>query len=185
MIGKTSLRILLEGGIAVSLALLFSAFKIFQLPMGGEISLKSLPLIVYALRWGLKAGVLAGLTFGLCHFIQVPIMVHPVQFLLDYPLAGMALGCSGLLRGQKGKTGVWLGILLGQGLRFGCHFLSGLIFIKSFLPAAPDRVNLLGLKLAFTPAWYSLAYNLSYSLPETILCLLLLPPILKALRRGE
>jgi thiamine transporter len=83
--------------------------------------------------------------------VEEPFIYHPVQFLLDYPLAFGALGLAGLFR----KLPV-VGVAVGIGGRFICHFISGLVFFATYAPAGMD------------PAVYSAIYNASYLVPELI-----------------
>ena len=65
---KTSTRMLAEGGVTVALALALSYLKIPVAALGGAIDFVMVPLIVYAYRWGVWQGLLAGLAFGTLKF---------------------------------------------------------------------------------------------------------------------
>ena len=65
---KNSTRMLAEGGIAIALALALSYLKIPIAALGGSIDFVMVPLIVYAYRWGVWQGLLAGLAFGTLKF---------------------------------------------------------------------------------------------------------------------
>ena len=52
-------RMLCEGAVFVALAEILGFLKIGHLPNGGSVSLLMLPMIVFALRWGLGSGLLA------------------------------------------------------------------------------------------------------------------------------
>jgi thiamine transporter len=84
--------------------------------------------------------------------------------LLDYPIAFAVLGLAGLF-----KRNIYLGAAVGGTARFISHFLTGVIFFGEFAPEGQS-------------VWlYSLTYNLSYMLPDTLICIgLLLIPSLKA-----
>lgn len=132
------------------------------MPNGGQISLDMVPILLLARLRGAAVGVLAGVAFGLLHMLQEPVLLHPGQVLLDYPLAFGALGLAGLPR--KGPAGDVLGILLGVAARFTCHVASGVIFAHLFLP--PDTVS---------PLQVSLAYNATYLVPSAAAALFLVP----------
>ena len=110
------------------------------------------PILLFALRRGAKAGVVAGIIFGLVSLYPTPFIYHPVQFLLDYPIAFGALGLAGLL-----KTKPVFSVTLGIFGRFVAHFLSGVIFFASY---APKGMN---------PALYSAIYNGSYLGAELVI----------------
>ena len=62
-------RMLCEGAILVALAEILGFLKIGHLPNGGSISLMMLPIVVFALCWGLGSGLLAGFVLGVVDFM--------------------------------------------------------------------------------------------------------------------
>jgi thiamine transporter len=104
-----------------------------------------------------------------------PFFVHPVQILLDYPLPGMALALAGLPFFRRGNRW-WLGILVGGGVRYVLHVISGLVFFASY--ASQWHMN---------PFIYSLAYNASYVVPSMVIALAVMAPLrrVKALWKPE
>lgn len=132
------------------------------MPNGGQVSLDMVPLLLLARLRGAAVGLLAGVAFGLLHLVQEPVMLHPVQVLLDYPLAFGALGLAGLP--ARGPAGDLLGVLLGVTARFAFHVASGVLFAHLFLP--PDTVS---------PLQVSLAYNATYLVPSAAVALFLVP----------
>ncbi|MFH0802366.1 MAG: energy-coupled thiamine transporter ThiT [bacterium] len=161
-------------GLAIALAFVLSAFKIFRMPQGGEISLEMLPILLVGLWRGTRTGIATGVLFGLLHALQGATIYHPLQFLLDYPLAFGVLGLSGLMGKRRlSLAGSLVGIFVAVGARFFCHFLSGFLFIQYFAPAALPRA-----------AVYSLIYNASYLLPELAVSLFILPPMAARLARA-
>ena len=145
-------RILVEGAMAAALALALSYARIWRMPQGGSITLENVPLFLFTLRWGLKAGLGAGSVAGLLQLILGGYVVHPVQALLDYPMAFAVLGLAALCRRP-----IWGGLALGASARFLCHVLSGVVFFAAY---APEGTNV----------WiYSAAYNGSFMLPSLVL----------------
>lgn len=124
-------RILAELTIFVALTIVLKDVlpPIFEMPQGGAITIAGLvPLIWFALRRGLKYGVLAGLIYGLIHaFLPGAYIVNPLQGLLDYPLAFAALGLAGIF-----KKIPLIGVAIGIVGRFLCSFAAGIIFFTSF-----------------------------------------------------
>lgn len=153
-----NLSVLVEGALMVAISFILSFIKIFEAPYGGSITLGSMvPILFYSFRHGVGPGVLAGAVHGMLQFILEPVVYHPFQVILDYPLAFGVLGLAGLL-----KHNVFLGTTLGIFSRFVCHFLSGVIFFASY---APQGMN---------PYVYSLLYNGAYLLPELIISVVVL-----------
>lgn len=144
--------------IAMSFALSF--MRLVRLPQGGSITPASLlPLMVYAYMFGMRKGIFAGFIYGLLQAFQDPTVLHPAQFLLDYPMAFAWMGLAGLLSQTKTlhkhpqAQFVIGGTLAGLG-RFAMHFLSGTFAFGVFAPEG-------------TPAaLYSFIYQAGYVLPD-------------------
>lgn len=110
-------------------------------------------------------GVLTGLIVGLLKLLLGAYIVHPVQLVLDYPLAYALLGFSGLVVLRKKSLTISMivtGLLIGFILRLGAHFISGVIWFGEYGPE--------GMPVAL----YSLLYNLSYLVPEVLITLAVL-----------
>lgn len=174
------LRTLTEGAVLTALALALSYIKI---PIGlgfggfgGSVDLVMIPLIVFAIRRGWPWGLGAGLVFGtLKFFFAGGVAVNWESMLLDYSLAYMFVGFAGLIRGGRGQLA--LGALLGCFARFLIHFLSGITIYAEYMPE-------LFMEMTMTsPFVYSILYNGTYMLPNTILavviCALLKKPLEK------
>ncbi len=159
---------LAEIGIAVALAAVLGQLRLFVMPQGGSVSLELLPIIFVAVRSGVVPGLTAGLLYGLVQlFLPGAFVYHPVQAVLDYPLAFMALALAGLVLVRGWRT-LAFAVALAVAGRLLFHFLSGLIFFAEYAPAWE------------APWLYALTYNLIYLVPEGILTILLLWPLLKA-----
>ena len=63
------LRALCEGAVLVAVAEILSFIKLWEMPWGGSIVLSMIPLVLYAVRWGLGAGLLSGFVFGVLQFV--------------------------------------------------------------------------------------------------------------------
>lgn len=169
---KSSLtaRKLVFSAAAIALATVISVvIKLPSLPNGGSVTLFSMLVVSLIGYWyGPKTGLLAGFTYGLLQFITGPYVVHPLQVILDYPLAFTALGLSGFFCGKK--HGLLKGYIVAVAGRFLFHEISGLIFYTEYLGGFGGNLAAIGA---------STVYNLSYILPEAVLTviLLLLPPI--------
>ena len=82
--------------IAISFVLSYVKFEAAWL-QGGSITLVSfLPICLFAYTYGMKKGLLVGLIYGILQAIQDPFIVHPAQFLLDYPVAFCSIALSGM-----------------------------------------------------------------------------------------
>ena len=164
--GRSATRMLCEGAIMVALAQILSYIKLMELPNGGSLTPAMFPILLFALRWGLKDGLLAGFVFGLLQLIFDGAYAWGWQsMLLDYLLAFTPLGLSGLFKGKA--WGIFPGTVLGCAGRFVIHYISGVTIYRI---AAPTEV----LGTVFdNPELYSLVYNGSYMLPNTVLALVI------------
>jgi thiamine transporter len=154
------LQVLTECGMLMATALALSHFKLFQMPSGGSVSLGLLPLLLIAARHGAITATISGSLFGLLLLTTRPFIVHPLQFLLDYPLAYATTGIAGLFFWEtplKAATATTLANLL----RLHFHVVAGAIYFVS------DQSSMLKMLAA------SYAYNLSHIVPETIICSIL------------
>ncbi len=145
-------RILAEATIFIALTIVLKDVlpPIYRLPQGGSVTVAGLvPLIWFALRRGVKYGVFAGFIYGLIHAILPgSYIIHPLQGLLDYPLAFAALGLAGISVNRNPIPGIAIGIVG----RFLSSFLSGIIFFSTTISV--DSV------------WASAIYNGTYLIPE-------------------
>jgi len=81
------------------------------------------PLLWFSLRRGPRFGSFAGFVYGLVHMSLGGYVIHPVQALLDYPVAFAALGLAGLFKNHP-----LVGVAVAIAGRFISSFLSGMIF---------------------------------------------------------
>ena len=147
-------RILVECALMIAIGTDLSYIKIFTMPNGGSVTLLSmLPFVLVSFRHGVKWGLFTGFVNGCLQMLlgfwapPTPTFLYFLgEILLDYIVAFMAL------------AGVAVGTCMAGVLRFMCSFLSGVLVWGNLNE---------GLS-----AWtYSLVYNASYMLPETLLTL--------------
>ncbi len=132
-------------GVMIALSFALSYVRLFHLPQGGSVTLASLlPLLLYSYAFGARRGVLVGLICGLLQFIQEPIIYHPAQFLLDYPIAFSAIGLSGILfrtpTANKKILRFVLGAVFAGLIRYASHVISGIFVFYVWAPEAYGAV---------------------------------------------
>ena len=102
-------RMLCEGAMMVALAQVLSYIKLMELPNGGSLTPAMFPILLFAVRWGLTPGLMAGFTFGLLQLIFDGAYAWGWQsMLLDYLVAFTPLGLAGLFKGKK--WGIFVGM---------------------------------------------------------------------------
>ncbi len=176
---RTQLRALTECALLIALAL---ALSYLEIPIGlafggfgGSLSLAMLPMVFCALRWGTVWGIGSGFVMGTLKFILAGSGGYTLaSILLDYSVAYMAVGLAGVVRGRM--KWAWLGALIGCVARFFVHFLSGVTIYAAYVEP------IFGWN-GESPTIFSILYNGSYMLPNTILTVLLVLLLQKPLKR--
>ena len=151
------------GAMCIAIAFVLSCIRLFRMPQGGSIPPAAmLPLILFMVACGPLKGFVVGCAFGLLQLITDPYVIHPIQLLVDYPLAygAMILGCLATLLPVKKQWQLPIAVLLAGIGRYIMAVLSGAIFFSEYA----GEQN----------AWvYSLVYNISYLGPDTLVCMLI------------
>lgn len=163
---------LVYSAVAIALAMVCSMIKLFEMPMGGSVTMLSMLFIVLIAYWyGSYAGLMTAVAYGLVQFVMEPIFYTIPQMLLDYPLAFGALGLAGFFSNKK--WGLQIGYVVGVLGRFVFATISGVVFFGSYAPEG------------MSPLVYSVGYQASYLLPEAIVTLIIItiPPVAKALTK--
>ena len=175
---KWNAAMIAKAAICVALAYILSMIKIFRMPMGGSVTLVAMyPLILFCVAFGPLEGLLIGCVYGLLQLLIDPYVIHPMQLLVDYPLAFAALSLSCIVRvlpiGERWKLPA--AVLLGYIGRYAMAVLSGVVFFAEYAGEQGAMA-------------YSLIYNLSYLGPEALVCMVVaaipgmsrLPALLRA-----
>lgn len=174
---KWTIKMLTEGGVLIALSVILSYIKVYTAPNGGSVTAGSMiPIMLFAIRWGIGPGIMVGATYGMLDFLLKPQFYHPIQFILDYPVAFGLLGLAGLgyigrNKDSNGYFNLLIGILLAIGGRMMAHVISGAVFFAEY---AGDKNEWL----------YSIGYNATYLIPEFIISVVILLFIWKPIRRS-
>lgn len=170
---KSKILPYVEGAVCIAMAVVLSMIQIYKLPWGGSVTLFSmLPISMYSIKYGLKKGVGVAFLFavyqlakgitmdGLFAWGFTPLMLISC-ILLDYIIAYTVIGLSGIFR--KFDVFGWIsGIIIALGIRFICHFISGVVVFHSagklWEGFATDNEFI-----------YSFLYNGAYIFPEIVL----------------
>lgn len=169
---KTSVKQLTFCGMCIALGTVTSMIKIYEFPFGGSVTCFSMLFVCLAgYFYGLSAGLLTALAYGILQFLLGPYILFPVQVVVDYLLAFGALGLSGIF--FKSKHGLIKGYLAGICGRYFFSVLSGWLFFGEYAWEGWGALP------------YSLAYNAAYIFTEgaVTLIILTLPAVSKGLEQ--
>ena len=167
---------LTQSAIFIALATILSFLPVYEMPMGGSVTLASmLPILFIGLKFGYKWGFATSGSYALIQLLQAIIkgnvfvycttfMTVVVCALWDYIIPFTILGFSAYARpkGEKlsiVKVSITFGVLIL--IRFFCHYITGVVIWGQW---APDGMG---------KYLYSLIYNGQYMLPELIITLVI------------
>jgi len=168
---KTSnVRILAECAILIAVGTVLAQLQLFRMPNGGSVTVVSmLPFILISFRHGNKWGLLSGFANSLLQMLLGGLYTPPAgtvtafagAVMLDYIIAFTMLGSAAWFAKWFGDEYSPRSILFGTFavcfIRFLCSFVSGFLIWSSLT------------EQGFGAVTFSLVYNGSYMLPETII----------------
>ncbi len=161
------IRKMVECALLVAVAVAIDLIPFPKWPQGGSVSLCMIPIVFCSYRNGAKWGLAAGFVLS-CVQMIMGFYVPPANtvwaiilcVLLDYVIAFTALGSADIFAKLCGKfrtVGYAVGAVAAGIIRFLCSFLSGIVLWDSYTPEG------------MSVWWYSLTYNGSYMLPNTVI----------------
>ena len=161
-------RVLVECAILIAIGTVLSKITLYTMPMGGSVTLLSLlPFIIISFRHGTKWGLISGIANVILQIVVGGLYMPPAgtalalagSIFLDYVLGFIVFGLAAFFaKPFKNKAfGVAFGSAFTCFLRFMASFVSGFLIWASITEEGISAVT------------YSLGYNASYMVPETIL----------------
>ena len=171
-----TVRMLCEGGILLAAAFVLSLLRFWEMYDGGAIDFGMLPILLFAVRWGVGPGLVVGFADGVLQFMQAGGIAIGWQSIIgDYLVAFTVLGLAGLARGRK--SGIFVGTVIGCVARFLVHYIVGATIWASYMPETFFNMTMT------TPWFYSLLYNGFYMVIDMALCLVVFALLYKPLRK--
>ena len=140
---------------------LSNAIPFFQMPQGGTVGLGTVALLLASYQLGWQKGLIVALLSIIIQFVTGAMYIlGPLQFALDYFIAFAVYGLASCF-----PTWGWFysGVLITNLIRFASSTLSGVLFYG---------VTLTG----------SLIYQAWYMVPTTVIGMVLVPLLMKALQ---
>ena len=166
---------LTECAVMIALAFVLSCAKLYEMPLGGSITVASmLPIMLISVKYGLGIGLGSAFLYSLTQALQALIQGNVFPYcetagtlvlciLFDYAVPFTVLGLTGIfMRAEKIKSPeirAYAGMAATVFVRFLCHFITGVAIWGQW---APDGMG---------KYLYSLLYNGGFLLPDLIICI--------------
>lgn len=173
---STNLTTLCECAIMIALAFALSCAKLFEMPMGGSVTVASmLPIMLISVKYGVKTGLATSFLYSLTQLVQAiasanvfPYCETPATLVLcvlfDYIVPFTLLGFAGVFLkfklSEKSEINVYYGICAVVVLRFICHFITGVAIWGQWAPEGMGKYL------------YSFLYNGSFLSLDFAICII-------------
>ena len=172
---STNLTTLTECAIMLALSFALSCAKLFEMPMGGSVTVASmLPVMLISIKYGVSTGLATCFVYSLTQLMQAvasanvfPYCETPTTLVLcilfDYVVPFTVLGLAGLFHKMKltknTEINIYIGIISVVVLRFLCHFITGVAIWGQWAPEGMGKYL------------YSFLYNGSFLSLDFIICI--------------
>ena len=173
---NTNLTTMCECAIMLALAFALSCAKLFEMPMGGSVTVASmLPIMLISVKYGIRAGLATSSLYSITQLLQAfasanvfPYCETPATLitciLFDYIVPFTILGLAGIFLkfklSKKSEINVYYGICTVVFLRFICHFITGVAIWGQW---APDGMG---------KYLYSFLYNAGFLSIDFAICII-------------
>ena len=163
------------GGVCLALAFVLSQLKLFEMPMGGSVTIASmLPIMLISVKYGVKTGLATSFVYSLTQLMQAfaSANVFPYcetgttlavcilfDYLVPFTLLGLAGLCHKMSLTKNTELNVYIGIVGSVVLRFICHFITGVAIWGQW---APDGMG---------KYLYSFVYNAGFLSVDFLICI--------------
>ena len=145
---KTNTKMLAESAVMLALAFALSSAKLFEMPLGGSVTVASmLPIMLVSFKWGNKTGLMTAFLYSVTQALQALAEgnVFPycegmdtliICIVFDYIFPFTILGLAGAFYGRFKNTNVdfIVGASFVVFLRFCSHFITGVYIWDQWAP---------------------------------------------------
>ena len=159
--------------LALSFALSYA--KIFEMPMGGSVTIASmLPIMLIGIKYGSLTGVSVGFVYSLtqltqalssanvfpyCQSVGALVICVAFDYLVPFTLIGLAGVFKQIRLTKSAEANAYVGIVSVVVLRFVCHFITGVVIWGQWAPEGMGKYL------------YSLLYNGGFLLADFAICI--------------
>lgn len=164
-----------ECAVMLALAFALSCAKLFEMPMGGSVTVASmLPIMLISIKYGVGTGLATGAVYSFTQLMQAFASANVFPYcetgktlalcvLFDYLVPFTLIGLAGVFHKLKltknVELNVYIGIVSVVVLRFLCHFLTGVVIWGQW---APDGMG---------KYLYSFLYNAGFLSVDFVICI--------------
>ena len=172
---NTNLSTLTECAVMLALSFALSYAKLFEMPMGGSVTVASmLPIMLISVKYGVKTGLSTSFVYSLTQLAQAfaSANVFPycetgttliVCILFDYILPFTVLGLAGIFHkikiSENVELNVYAGIVGVVVIRFFSHFITGVAIWGQWAPEGMGKFL------------YSFLYNAGFLSVDFLICI--------------
>ena len=168
------ITILTECAVMLALAFALSCAKLYEMPLGGSVTVASmLPIMLISIKYGAKTGVATAFLYSLTQVLQALIQGNVFPYcttggvlalcvMFDYVFPFTVIGLAGLFKNLKLKNrelGIYIGMFSVVFLRFISHFITGVAIWGQWAPEGMGKYL------------YSFLYNGSFLAVDFVICL--------------
>ncbi len=171
---NSKITMLCECAVMLALAFALSCAPLYEMPMGGSVTVASmLPIMLIGIKRGPAVGTGTAFTYSLLQALQALIKGNVFPYcetlallilcvLLDYLVPFTVLGLSGCLKNvfKKWDMGIYVGIFCAVLLRFFSHFVVGFMIWGQWAPEGMGKFL------------YSFLYNAGFLSIDFAICLI-------------
>ena len=171
------IKMMCEAAMMLAFAQILGYIRLYEFPNGGSVDAAMLPIILFAVRYGMGWGTLVGFAHGVLQYVLGNgIAIDWTTMIADYLIAYALLGFgSGLVKGKN--NAMIKGTLIGGFLRFVAHFVVGAVVWGQWMPDTYFGMTM-------TNEWfYSFLYNAPYVVLCMVICIVLILLLQKPLKK--
>ena len=172
---NTNVSRLAECAVMLALSFALSYAKIFEMPMGGSVTIASmLPVMLIGIKYGTVTGLSVSFVYSLTQLLQALMSANVFPYCqsigalvlcitFDYLLPFTLLGLAGIFKElrvfKSPEIASYVGIVSVVALRFVCHFITGVVIWGQW---APDGMG---------KYLYSFLYNGGFLAADFAICI--------------
>ena len=160
--------------LAIVLDFIKSFIPMLNMPSGGSINIALIPIVVCSFHLGIISGIISGLLWWVISSLLGlnPYYISLMQYVVDYIFPSAVIGISSIFYRNKKLFEIEAGITFMMLVRTVLLIISGSVFWQEGVAA--------GSKQAFIA---SIIYNVPYSFATLIMLLIVIPFVLRSLKR--